>query len=506
MTPSIAKPAVRTPWNAQSWLSLLLGTALLPFATLYTIIPVAAWLAPVFLLRFSRTQPLAVALPVVMLAQVLGTFGTLRTDYFDPPMSPAMLAGFCLGYGLLLALPYIADRLLAQRLSGWGLVLAFPLAVTTLHWLLSFSPFPTWGSPAYTQVGNLPLIQLVSLTGLWGLVFLMAWLASAVNAAWEERFSADGLRRYALPFVLVSVAVLLYGGARLAFAPTLETVRVAGLAPNPQLWSYPPVQQIAAASQLERDAFRQKVQPGLQDLFTRTELEARAGAKLVVWAETAAWVVQEDEAVVLERARRVAQQEGIYLQVGMGVINRTPSPPYATNYSLLFDPQGQVLWNYHKAYPVPIGDAAEIEPGERAVPIVDTPLGRWAGIICFDGNTLSFVRQAGQARVDVMLIPADDWRQNRFDHAHSHFFRAVENGFSLVRPTAKGYSVATDAYGRMLASTDYFATSQPTIIANVPTKGVPTLYAQIGDVLGYLAVAGLAVLLGLAVYRERGRA
>lgn len=503
MTSSVPRPATQDRRAARSWLPLLAGTALLPFATLYTVIPVAAWLAPVFLLRFSRTQPVAVALPLVSVAQVLGTLGALRADYFDPPVPPALLAAFCLGYGLVLALPYLADRLMAGRLSGWARVLAFPLAVTVLHWLLSFSPFPTWGSPAYTQVGNLPLIQIVSLTGLWGLVFLMAWLASAVNAAWEEGWGAEGLKKYGLPLMLVLAGVLLYGGARLALAPTPETVRVAGVAPNPKLWSYPPVRQIARAGQAERDAFRQRVRPSLEDMFARSEAEARAGARLVVWAETAAWVVQEDEAAVLERARQLARREGVYLQVGMGVIGRAQIHPYAANYSVLFDPQGRVLWNYHKAYPVPIGDAAEIGAGEQVVPFTGTPFGRWAGVICFDGNTLGFVRQAGRAGADLLLVPSDDWRQNRFDHAASHVFRALENGFALVRPAAKGYSVATDAYGRTLASTDYFTTDQPTMVASVPVKGVPTLYTRIGDAFAHLTVAGLGVLMSLAMLGAR---
>ncbi|MBM4424322.1 MAG: hypothetical protein FJ030_13200 [Chloroflexi bacterium] len=37
-----------------SWLWLILGAALLPFTQLQTAMPLAAWLAPVFLLRFAR--------------------------------------------------------------------------------------------------------------------------------------------------------------------------------------------------------------------------------------------------------------------------------------------------------------------------------------------------------------------------------------------------------------------------------------------------------------------
>ena len=49
-------------------------------------------------------------------------------------------------------------------------------------------------NPAYTQYGNLPLLQLLSVTGLWGIDFLMSWLASVVNWAWERGFAWPRVR------------------------------------------------------------------------------------------------------------------------------------------------------------------------------------------------------------------------------------------------------------------------------------------------------------------------
>jgi hypothetical protein len=44
---------------------------LLPFGQFQTIVPLAAWLAPIFLLRFSRTQRALIALPVLALGHRL---------------------------------------------------------------------------------------------------------------------------------------------------------------------------------------------------------------------------------------------------------------------------------------------------------------------------------------------------------------------------------------------------------------------------------------------------
>jgi apolipoprotein N-acyltransferase len=166
------------------WLWLAIGAILLPFANIQTVWPIAAWLSPVFLMRFSRTGPLKVGLPLILAAQICAIAIGMRNDYTALPAGP-LLIGAILVYGLLFWLPYLLDRLLVPHLPGVPRTLVFPLAAVTLNYLLLFTPFHTFGSPAYTQYGNLPLMQLVSLTGIWGLIFLISWLAPVINEVWE---------------------------------------------------------------------------------------------------------------------------------------------------------------------------------------------------------------------------------------------------------------------------------------------------------------------------------
>src|SRR5215472_1045460 len=64
-------PSINNKQDRLSYLWLALGIALLPFSAFEWAIPLAAWLAPVFLLRFVRTQPLLRGLLLVLLANVL---------------------------------------------------------------------------------------------------------------------------------------------------------------------------------------------------------------------------------------------------------------------------------------------------------------------------------------------------------------------------------------------------------------------------------------------------
>jgi apolipoprotein N-acyltransferase len=413
------------------------------------------------------------------------------------------------------AVPFAVDRVLSPRLRGLSRTLVFPAAVTTAELLGTFSSaYGTAGSTAYSQYAGLPLLQLASVTGIWGLTFLVSWLAPVVNQLWEGRRSDSAGRAPAALFVATLVAALLFGGARLAFAaPTGETVRVAALAPDRQLsdlaYSAP---QLSPGGPAERAAVRDEYfRPALEELFERSEREAVAGAKIIAWSEAAARTLQEDQAAVVARAADLARQHGIYLQVSMIVQLATGGDgsdggPVNENHAVLLDPSGAVVWDYLKSKPVP-GDGHE--PGPGVVPTVDTAYGRLATIICQDDFFPGLVRQAGRAGVDILLVPSADWRGIAAWHAQQAPFRAVENGVALVRPTRQGISLATDGQGRLLGhKADYYVASDQTLVVSVPTQGSSTWYARMGDTVAYASVVGLLVLTGVAWNsrrRDQGR-
>jgi apolipoprotein N-acyltransferase len=133
-----------------------------------------------------------------------------------------------------LALAFVADRLLAPHVPGLLSTLVFPAAWVALEFVPSrLNPYGTWGALAYSQYGNLPLMQLVSVTGIWGVAFLVAWFAAVVNWAWDCQFEWGRIRRGVLLYAAVWSLVMLVGGARLAFSPEPATVRIVGIGVPP---------------------------------------------------------------------------------------------------------------------------------------------------------------------------------------------------------------------------------------------------------------------------------
>ena len=108
----------------------------------------------------------------------------------------------------------------------------------------------------------------------------------------------------------------------------------------------------------------------------------------------------------------------------------------------------------------------------------------------------SYAMQAGQKEVDIMLNPSLDYPKSK---GPQNSLRAIENGFSLVRPVYNGYSYAIDYNGKILAHMDSDETETGIIYADVPTKGVKTIYSTIGDLLAWLCVLGFVAFVVMSI-------
>ena len=162
---------------------------------------------------------------------------------------------------------------------------------------------------------------------------------------------------------------------------------------------------------------------------------------------------------------------------------------------MLFGPAGNIAARYIKTTAVPGFEAKFGVRGDGRLPMVETPHGRITTAICYDLDFPWLIRQAGQGRADLLLVPASDWREIGELHHVAAVFRAVENGVTLVRATRWGWSAVVDACGRELARLDHFTASERVLIAEVPVAGRRTLYARIGDAWAWLCVAGLVGLI-----------
>ena len=483
-----------------SWIWLAIGTVLLLFSNGANNVPLAAWLAPVFVLRFVREQRIAVGLPITYALLVAGFAFQFRGMV---PIPGVVYYIFIFIFGLSLVLPYVIDRLVEHRLAGLTATLVFPTAWAATEYLMSRSLYGSWGSAAYSQYGNLPLLQTLSVTGIWGITFLIGWFASVCNWLWEERIDNPRARAGAWLCACTIAALMLLGGARMAlFPPSSQAVRVASLSrmkvqpePSDTTWQHLLANQATPA---ELEEVRAGTVAISDNLLARAEREAQSGAKIVFWGEGNAPVLKEDEAALIARGRELAAKYQIYLGMALATWHRGQNPPLE-NKLVLIKPDGQVAWEYNKARPVPGGEAEMQIRGDGKLREIDTPYGRLSSIICFDGDFPQLLGQAGALGADVVLDPSNDWRAIDPWHTQMVSFRAVEQGVNLIRHTSQGLSAAFDYQGRRLAAMDHYQTSDYAMISEVPTRGVRTIYSRFGDWFAWVCAAGLLLLIGQAV-------
>ena len=486
------------------WQCLAAAALLLAFSNGANTISLAAWLAPVFLMRFVRKQSPKVGLPV---AYVL-LFAAFAFQFRG--MVPIPGIGyyiFLAAWGIPSVLPYAMDRLLARRLAGIERCLVFPAAWAATEYGLSRSPYGSWGLTGYSQYGNLALLQLLSVTGIWGITFLIGWFAATCNWIWEEGFGSNRARSAAWIFISTMAAVILLGGARLSLnPPSSPTVRVASLSGRERAGSIDPnvLGRVlyGTATADDMNFFRIWSTAAGSDLLMRAEREMQVGAKIVFWSELNVFLTKDQEAAFIARGEELAAKHHAYLGMAVGVLNEKNTCP-CENKLVLIRPDGVVAWQYSKARPVPGGEASLQAPGDGKLRELDTPYGKLSSVICFDADFPKLLAQAGALRADVMLDPSKDWRAIDPWHTQMSSFRAIEQGFNLIRQTSEGLSAAYDYQGRRLAAMDYFQTADYAMVSHVPTKGVRTIYSVLGDWFAWGCIVGL-VLLTLRSFGKNG--
>ncbi len=213
---------IRALFCRSAHLLLALGLVLFLFSHGRVTIPICSWFAFVFLIRFHRTS----SRPWLAIVALWVGMSACHAFMYDGllPVSGLVFYAACLLVGGIWVFPFIVDRLLYRRLDGLASTFLWPLLMVTINYFLA----PYLPNLAHSQIEYLSLIQIVSVTGMGGLVFLIYWFAGTLNRIWESGFEWTLAKREGGIFLGVLMLVVLYGDTRLAFANSQsETLQVA---------------------------------------------------------------------------------------------------------------------------------------------------------------------------------------------------------------------------------------------------------------------------------------
>lgn len=481
------------------WFFLGFGLFMFTRSTLF--VPVAIVLAPVFILLFIRSQKHGKGIMLTLLGFCLSITIALwgLFDFGDDTVSLAFNIIRSVLLALALALPYISDRLLYYRVKGFMTTLVFPVSATALYFLISLEgPFDGDGVFSLYFIGDLSLKQFVSVTGLWGLIFILSWVSSVICWFWENKFQWNKIKKGVAIFSSIITMVFVFGGVKhspFMYSEDLNTVRIAAVV------LHGPDKEILNIENMLKNKTGSPYDVTMSRIENLTKQAALGGAKIVSFQEYAILVEKKNKEKLLKALQEIAKAHGIHLSICYGLLAEKGK---GENRHIFINDQGEIEVNYLKRYLFGLdplgGEAVYMKKGPEIIPVVNTPYGNIGISICRDMSFPAYIRQAGKKHVDIMLSSSFDFPRGK---GHRYLMRAIENGFSFVRPTYNGVTFAVDYHGRILASKDYFAASNEIMYADVPTKGKKTIYPIIGDVFAWLCVLCFCAFVVLS---RKGRA
>ena len=431
------------------------------------------------------------------IVDVLVSFGGLRQ-----PVAVAVNALLVVFLALFPALALLFVAVLALRFGRLGLLWAPAVWVTSeLARTYVLGGFP-WVLLGYSQATALPVIQLASLVGVYGVSGLLA-LVSALLA--YAALASGRARRNALAAAVgLPLVIAAWGGLRLQRSQLLATgepLRV-GL-----------IQGNVSQDDKWDPAQRPRI---MRDYLAMSRDAARQGAELIVWPESAMPFFFGEDASGTAAVRQLAREVGAYVLLGSNQAERTPSFKIY-NAAFLVRPDGQTASVYRKIHLVPFGEyvpfgsvlsfasplvetAASFSPGTEAVAL---PIGdRLASAaICYEVVYPNLMRRFVLAGSQLLTTITNDAWYGLSSAPHQHFeqasVRAVEQGRYLVRAANTGVSGVVDPYGRVVQRSAIFEPA--TIVADVRFLEARTVYGATGDLFAYASALVTVALLALAI-------
>ena len=481
--------------------------------------PALAWiaLAPLLLalaqpvtLLFAST--LGLTCGVIYFAGTLYWMSGVMSVYggLHPFVAGVLNAAFVVYLSLYVSVFAILMRRFLIAFGPRALVVA-PFVWTTAEFGRAYllTGFP-WVLLGYSQAAVLPIAQLASALGVFGVSGLVASTSAAVAGV--------AVRRAYVPAAAVGLlvgSVALWGGARTrdaALTRSGQPIRIGlvqGNVDQAQKWDVSRSVAIFA------------------EYLTMTRQAIARGAAFVIWPESSIPFRFEDDLMGAAQLRTLAKESGVPILfgsdhvdwIGTGAARRVDRE---FNSAFLVRADGTTGGVYHKMHLVPWGEYVPLKDLLFFVgPLVEAigtgfvagteptllPVGshQVSVAICYEVIYPDLVRRFVRGGSELLTtITNDAWfgaTSAPYQHFEQASMRAIEEGRYLVRAANTGISGIVDPYGHVLERTGIYQAA--VVVGDARLLTAATVYAQVGDVFAYASVAATLVLLAFLAARRR---
>jgi apolipoprotein N-acyltransferase len=441
------------------------------------------WFAPIPVLLVAPRLSRPAAFAVAFLAWVGGGINVWNS-YIVVLQIPVLVAIVATA---LPALLFGFDVLLYRRFLSSSAVRA--AVVFPSFWVFcefvsaSFSPHGTFGNLGYTQMNFPPILQIASVTGIWGISFCLFLFAATLSVLLSYDVVLKERQRLGIAVGIVLAVILGFGYWRLDLMPSRGQTVMVGL----------------VASDLRQNILTEKPDDTIRLMYeyaAQAQKLAAQGAQVVVVPEKISVVEDSNLAAVDTVFASTARQTGASIVIG--VIHPTSSARW--NEARLYSPAGTIR-TYEKHHMLPPFESDLTVGTSRTV--WQEPSGVWGIEICKDMDFPRLSREYGNDDVGLLLVPAWDFGVDGWLHGRMAILRGVESGFSIARAPKQGLLTISDDRGRVIAEHDSATAPFTSLVVAVPVWHQTTLYTRFGNWFAWLNVALLALLFASRARSER---
>ncbi|MEO0091671.1 MAG: apolipoprotein N-acyltransferase [candidate division WOR-3 bacterium] len=387
--------------------------------------------------------------------------------------------------------------------------------------------FP-WGFLGYTQTSYIPIVQMASIFGIYGISAWVVWINLLIFWIFQKKHKVTYLVLLLVSFILP----VSYGVIRTYTNKLKSNIIVAIVQPN------------VAPNEKGDYESRQRLLKELIDLVREATVQK---PDLIILPETATLVDITRNEELRNIFQAIADSHNVYIFTGTPLYE--PTSPIYYNGAVLFEPNktdsiifivpGDSLLKirapfftkiYRKIHLVPFseripyvdkiklfrkietGDMGDCTPGKEYTifEITNTKSqipNKFACLICFESIFPDLTRGFTTRGAEMLVNITNDGWFGKTPGPHQHcelaILRSVENGVPLVRCANNGISLITDPFARITNKTKLFV--QDIIVADVAKALKSTFYRRYGDVLIHITIIILLIALILKPFKHGKR-
>jgi len=436
-------------------------------------------------------------------------------------------------YGIVFTIVGLYGNFLIRSAPAAYRPAVFALGWTSFEYLKSvgFLGYP-WGLVPYSLTAAPIFLQIVDVTGAYGLSFLLSYVSATLAEAFRTRGAREAPARAAGPRHIAAAPVarnaafaafllsltLGYGALALSAAiPQKASIRATLVQQNTDPWIAGEQAALESNISLANAALEQNAATGGKPIdlivFSETSLQRP-------FDEYRQWFSKHPAADPL---LAFLKRSDTQLLTGAPFILNWERWE-AMNSVILLSSDGRILERYGKMHPVPFAEAIPLMEyawfrtfmrdvvgleggwvmGDRATlfPIVPHSSGgltlRYGTPICFEDAFADLCRRYFLEGADLLInLTNDSWSRKesaQIQHWAIARLRAIENRRTLVRSTNAGVSCVVDAWGRAIYDMPQFEARAITVDIPVYAPKQPTIYTVYGDWFARGCVAALVLV------------